>query len=67
MVDNLFVMYTCFFSMRNRLKVVEKPLVPLRPTGRPSTINEMKVYNTLRGTWFFRKTIYVSLFAILTV
>lgn len=36
-------------------------------TGRPSTINEMKVYNTLRGTWFFRKTIYVSLFAILTV
>ena len=31
MVDNLFVMYTYFFSMRNRLKVVEKPLVPLRP------------------------------------
>jgi len=53
--------------MRNRLKVVEKRLVPLRPTGRSSTTNEMKIYNTLRGTWLFRKTIYVSLFVILTV
>ena len=63
----MIIIHICFFSMRNRLKVVEKRLVPLRPTGRSSTTNEMKIYNTLRGTWLFRKTIYVSLFVILTV
>jgi len=49
------------------LFLYEKQVESRRETSRSSTTNEMKIYNTLRGTWLFRKTIYVSLFVILTV